>query len=131
MTDLFFMTATICTSALCALYMVLRAQPRADRWEEMQRVLTTLETRCKVLERRMPPAEAAYAELPLIAELREEMSKRHHDVDKDLREMQLLTDKTARAVEAVGSELARRLEVVNQLSHTVGTLAGRGGMRVG
>ena len=45
-----YVTAIVCAAALAAFWLWLRALPRADRWQEMERVLTTLETRAKQCE---------------------------------------------------------------------------------
>lgn len=119
--------AFVCLTVIAVVTLWLQAKPRADRFQEMERVLTTLETRCKVLEGKAAQHDGhSYAPLPIVAELREELSKRHHMIDQDLREAALNADKAVRAVEVLNAEWTRRFEAVDRLSQTVGTLTTRG-----
>lgn len=122
--------ATVCMSSLCALYMVLRAQPRADRWMEMERVLTTLETRCKQIEVMLKAHTDAisehyarfdtmkgqyYAPMSTVAEIRDEFSR-----------LEMKTETNARAIENVVAEHNRANERVNQVTQTISALTQRG-----
>lgn len=122
--------ATVCMSSLSALYMVLRAQPRADRWMEMQRVLCTLETRCKQHEVMLKAHTDAisehyarfdtmkgqyYAPMSTVAEIRDEFSR-----------LEMKTETNARAIENVVAEHNRANERVNQVTQTISALTQRG-----
>lgn len=138
-------TTIVCASLLFGLWLALRAQPRTDRWQEMERVLTTLETRCKLLEQqhvahghaitehyiRLDTLKGqSFAPLTAVAELREELSKGLHDAARAQAEVDARCALAERAVEVVGAEFKRQLETVSRLSQTVGTMATRG-MRTG
>jgi chromosome segregation ATPase len=112
--------------ALVAFRMYLHAQPRADRWQEMERVLSTLETRCKQIEVMLKAHTDAisdhyakfdtlkgqhYAPLSGLAELRDEFSR-----------LQMRTETNARAIENVVAEHNRANERVNQVTQTVSAL---------
>jgi chromosome segregation ATPase len=124
-----WIVATLCATALAALYMWLRALPRADRWMEMERVLTTLETRCKQIETMLRAHTDAiqehytkfdtlkgqhYAPSSHLAELRDEFSR-----------LEMKTETNARAIENVVAEHNRANERVNQVTQTISALTQR------
>lgn len=111
---------------LVCIRMYLQAQPRADRWQEMERVLSTLETRCKQIETMVRAHTDAisehyakfdalkgqhYAPLSALAELRNEFSR-----------IEMKTETNARAIENAVSEHNRASERVNQVTQAVSAL---------
>lgn len=115
-----YVTAIICATLLAAIWLLWRVDTNVDRFAEMQRVLTTLETRCKVIEgTARAHADAIgehYARLdtlkgqrfaPLVAldDIREDVSEFKHRVSGDV----LKLEEDVRVASIKAETIERRL----------------------
>lgn len=121
-----YITAIVSACSLVAFSTWLRALPRADRWQEMERVLSTLETRCKQIETMLKAHADAisdhyakfdtlkgqhYAPSSALAELRSEFSR-----------LEMKTETNSRAIENAVAAHNQAQERLSQVTQTVGAL---------